>query len=226
MATPYPAPYVGHYLYSELQQSTYLQSLESILLGHSVSKEEKERRRLINCVLTCNINRDSFSTTKTFKAAATWIDKLRKNEALHDYLADHSIKWGFTLAKSPWHSGFYERMIRDLKTMTWQKLGKGHFSFEGFTRVIKDIEIIFNNRPLQYVEDELGPRVLTPNRIIHGRDIHLLEEIEEPDSPSEMEKRIRKAKKVMWHRRTTEYIRRMLQRESHIIQKLGKSCWL
>ena len=69
-----------------------------------------------------------------------------------------------------------------------------------------DTEIIFNKRPLQYVEDELGPRVLTPNRIIHGRDIHLLEEIEEPDSPSKIEKRIRKAKEVMWHRWTTEYI--------------------
>ena len=29
---------------------------------------------------------------QTFKAAATWIDKLRKSEALYDYVADHSIK--------------------------------------------------------------------------------------------------------------------------------------
>ena len=111
------------------------------------------------------------------------------------------------MTKSPWCGGFYEQMNQDLKTMIWQKLRKSHLSFEGFTGVIKDIEIIFNNRPLQYVEDELGPRVLTPNSTIHCRDIHLLEESEEPDSPSKMEKHIRKAKKVMWHRWTTEYIR-------------------
>ena len=134
---------------------------------------------------------------QTFKAASTWIEKLMKSEALHDYLADHGIKWKFIVAKSPWSGGFYERMNRDLKSMIWQKLGKSHLSFDGFTRAIKDIEIIFNNRPLQYVEEELGPRLLTPNRIIHGQDIHLLEDTKEQDSPSKMENRIRKAKEVM-----------------------------
>ena len=105
---------------------------------------------------------------QTFRETATWFDKLMKSEVLHDYLADHSIKWDFILAKRPWRGGFYERMNRDLKTMIWQKLGKSHLSFEGFTRVSKDSEIIFNNQSLQYVEDELGPRVLTPSRIIHG----------------------------------------------------------
>ena len=47
--------------------------------------------------------------------------------------------------------------------MLWQKLGRSYLSFDGFSRVIKDIEIVFNNRPLQYVEDEFGSRVLTPN---------------------------------------------------------------
>ena len=61
---------------------------------------------------------------QTFKAAATWINKLRKSKALRDYLADHSIKWDFILTKSPWCGGFYEWMNRDLKTMIWQKLGK------------------------------------------------------------------------------------------------------
>ena len=79
---------------------------------------------------------------QTFKAAATWIDKLKKSEALHDYLANYSIKWDFILAKRLWRGGFYERMNRDLKTLIWQKLGKGHLSFDGFTRVMKDIEII------------------------------------------------------------------------------------
>ena len=86
-------------------------------------------------------------------------------------------------------------------------MAETHLSFEGFMGVIKDIEIIFNNRPLQYVEDELRPPVLTPNRKIHGRDIYLLEEYEKPDSPSKMDKGIRMAKEVTWHRWTTEYIR-------------------
>ena len=139
---------------------------------------------------------------------------LRKSEALHNYLADHSIKWGFILTKSPWRAGFYERKNCEPED---NEMAETRLSFKRFTRVIKDIEIIFNNRPLQYVEDERGPCVLTPNRIIHGRDIHLLEEIEEPDSPCKMEKRIRKAKEVMWHRWATEYVRSL--RERHDVTK-------
>ena len=40
-------------------------------------------------------------------------------------------------------------------------------------------------------------RVLTPNRIIHGRGIYQLDEVEEPDSLNKMEKRIREAKQEM-----------------------------
>ena len=71
---------------------------------------------------------------------------------------------------------------------------------KGLSRVIKHIEMIFNNRPIQYVEDDMDIRVLTPNRIIHGRYIYQLEETEEPDSLNKMEKRTRKAKEEMWNR--------------------------
>ena len=80
-------------------------------------------------------------------------------------------------------------------------------TYEGLSRVIKDIEMIFNNRPLQYVEDEMDIRVLTPNRSIHGGDVYQLEEIEEPNSLNKMEKRVRKAKEEMWNRWTTDNVR-------------------
>ena len=105
-----------------------------------------------------------------------------------------------------------------MKNILYQKLGKSYLTYEGLSRVVKDTEIVFNNRPLQYVEDEEGFRVLTPNRIIHGRDIYQLEEIEEPYAPSKMEKRIRKAKEMIWERRLTEYVRAL--RERHDVTKV------
>ena len=154
---------------------------------------------------------------KTFKVAAKFIDNLRKSEVLHEYLADQDIKWEFILAKSPWRGAFYERLNKDLKSILFQKLGRSHLPMDGLKRVIKDIEIIFNNRPLQYVEDEIGSRVLTPNSIIHGREVYTLEEIEEDDTPSKMEKRIRKAKEEMWRKWRTEYVRAL--RERHDVTK-------
>ena len=61
-------------------------------------------------------------------------------------------------------------------------------SFDGFSRVIKDTEIVFSNRPLQYVEDEFGSSVLASNSIIHKRNVYLLEDIEEPKNPSKKER--------------------------------------
>ena len=115
---------------------------------------------------------------------------------MHEYLAEHKIQWEFILTKSQWRGAFYERLNR-VKKVLYQKLGSSYLTFSGFSRVINDIEIVFKNLSIQYVEDEVGPRVLTPNTIIHSRDVYLLEEQEEVDTPSKMEKRIRAAKEVM-----------------------------
>ena len=139
---------------------------------------------------------------QTFKAASEVINNLGRSEELHDYLSDQRIIWEFILAKIPLSGSFYKRLHRDLKKILHQKLHRSHLTYEGLSRVIKDIEIIVNNRPLQYVKDEMNIRVLTPNRIMHGREIYQLEEIEEPDSLNKMEKRIRKAKQEMWSRWT------------------------
>ena len=71
---------------------------------------------------------------KTFKAAAVWINKLMRSEAPHGYLVERGIKQNFMLAKSPWLGGFCECMNRNLKAMTWQKLGKSYLFLNGFSR--------------------------------------------------------------------------------------------
>ena len=55
--------------------------------------------------------------------------------------------------------------------------------------------------------------VLTPNRTVHSRDVYLLEELEDADTPSKMEKRIRAAKEVMSKRWQTEYVRALRERD-------------
>ena len=59
--------------------------------------------------------------------------------------------------------------------------------------------------------------MLTPNSIIHGRNVYLLEDIEEPDNLSKMERCVRKAKAVMWERWSTQYLRSL--RERHNVTK-------
>ena len=41
----------------------------------------------------------------TFKAAAKWLQKVRKDEMFNDYLAKLEIKWRFNLSRAPWWGG-------------------------------------------------------------------------------------------------------------------------
>ena len=50
--------------------------------------------------------------------------------------------------------------------LTWNK----------FEKLLLDIELILNNRPLIYVEDNVQLQVLTPNTLIHRMNIVNLEE--------------------------------------------------
>ena len=107
----------------------------------------------------------------TFRATATWIKKIRKSEQLNDYLASQSITWQFNLSKSPWWGGFYERLIKEIKKTLYKTLGKTHLSFEQFENVLMDVERHLNNRPLTYVEDELGEgKVLNTEHYLMGSE--------------------------------------------------------
>ena len=38
----------------------------------------------------------------TFVTTAKWLDKLRRNQLINDYLAKMNIRWQFNLSRSPW----------------------------------------------------------------------------------------------------------------------------
>ena len=40
---------------------------------------------------------------------------VRKSEQLQNHLATQEIRWKFNMGKSPWWSGMYERLIREIK---------------------------------------------------------------------------------------------------------------
>ena len=154
----------------------------------------------------------------TFRATATWIKKIRKSEQLNDYLASQSITWQFNLSKSPWWGGFYERLIKEIKKTLYKTLGKTHLSFEQFENVLMDVERHLNNRPLTYVEDELGEgTVLTWNIILWGQNSYVLDEDVETEELTQFDKRLQQAREHISKRWRKEYIHSLM--ESHRIQK-------
>ena len=94
-------------------------------------------------------------------------DKFRSfiAEDLKRFLRTLEIEWSYIFAKSPWWGGFYERMVRTVKSSLRKTLGRARLNYEEMETVTSEIEMIINSRPLTYIQDDVE-EVLTPSHLI------------------------------------------------------------
>ncbi|XP_065665443.1 uncharacterized protein LOC136086875 [Hydra vulgaris] len=102
---------------------------------------------------------------KTFLAIGKWLLTLKNDENLANYLAI-----------APWWGGLFEKLIGIMKKSLSKTIGKGMLSFNELEKVLLDFECSMNNRPLCYQGDQFDNQVLTPNVLMRGKPVILLEE--------------------------------------------------
>ena len=159
--------------------------LRAVHLEVTKSQTAIEFQRKLNAFITRRTRpqRMISDNAAVFKTTADWIQRLRRSEQLHDFLAAHEIQWRFNLAKSPWWGGMYERFIKDDKKTLYKTLGKTKLTFEKLEVVVMDIEKHMNNCPLKYAESDSGEdQVLKPNLVMWGQGAHILEDTEVQDN--------------------------------------------
>ena len=140
---------------------------------------------------------------KTFHAASKWIKKATRDEKLHTFLQDHKIQWQFNLSKASWWGGMFERMVGLVKNSLYKVVGSAKLTYKELQDVLLDIQIVLNNRPLTYCEDDVQLPVLTPNLLILGKANYLLElptEEIEADDLRKRAKHLKKCKDALWCR--------------------------
>ena len=140
---------------------------------------------------------------KTFVAAAKWLKKVSKDEKLCEFLSDESITWQFNLSRAPWWGGQFERLIGLMKAAFYKTVGQGLLSWEELSKVILDIEVIMNNRPLCYLEEDVQLPTLTPNSLLFVNS-NILPELEpyhiEERDQRKRAKFLQATKDAMWCR--------------------------
>ena len=94
-----------------------------------------------------------------------------KSSHLELYLTLHNIKWKFILAASDWGQGFYERMVKVVKTSLTKVIGKSKLSYEQLEKVFILIESIVNSRPPTFITTEEVCESLVLSQLIHGKRI-------------------------------------------------------
>ena len=161
---------------------------------------------------------------KTFVTTAKWLDKLRKNQLINDYLAKMNIRWQFNLSRSPWWGGFFERMVGLMKSALRKAAGHANPTYKQLKEVLITVEVTLNNRPLGYLENDIELPPLTPNGLIYGMNVSLPEEnteaLDEETKLSRYARYIKRCKDIVWKRWSCEYVKAL--REKHRIS-LGKA---
>ena len=98
---------------------------------------------------------------------------------MKSFLLQNGIEHSPILSASPWWGGFYERMVRSVKTPLKKVIGTAKLDYEVLNTALIEIEGIINTRPLTYLSDDDISEPLTPSHLLLGHDLDI--------SPSEAE---------------------------------------
>ena len=110
---------------------------------------------------------------KTFQSSSKEIRKIARSTEVWRYLTDNRITWNFIVEKVPWWGGYWERLVRSIKSPIKKVIGRSTVSYDEMCTLLTEVEAVINARPLTYVYDdeESVSYPLTPSDLIYGRRI-------------------------------------------------------
>ena len=106
----------------------------------------------------------------------------------------------------------------------YRTIGKAQLTWAELEEVLLDIEIILNNRPLTYIEEEIDYPILTPNSLILGRDVNFSDAAPHESESETIKKRhkyVKRCNEDLWKRGKHEYV--VTLREKHNLKNKGKT---
>ena len=84
-------------------------------------------------------------------------------------LSERKIQWNYIVEGSLWWGGFYERLVKSVKTPLKKIFAKAMLDAEQLATILTEIEAQLNSRPLTYLSADPGDySVITPAQILMG----------------------------------------------------------
>ena len=105
----------------------------------------------------------------------------------------------------------------------YRPIRKTQLTWAELEEVLLDIEIILNNRPLTYIQEEIDYLILTPNSLILGRHVNFPDAAPHESESETIKKRhkyIKRCKEALWKRWKHEYL--VALREKHNLKSEDK----
>ncbi|GFU78897.1 integrase catalytic domain-containing protein [Trichonephila clavipes] len=145
--------------------------------GPKYVKNSKKKFYILLC--TCAVTRElhlELVTSLTTEAFLAEIELRRRlwtvitHPDVKEFCASRGIKWKYIIERGAWWGGYYERIVRSVKTILRKIIGKSSLTSEELETVLCEIEAVLNSRPLTYFDsDSTGNFPLTVSHFLLGR---------------------------------------------------------
>ena len=86
-----------------------------------------------------------------------------------EFISKLNVSWHFNIPMAPWYGGFFERLVRIIKTHLKKQLGNSRLTYDEIQTMLLEIEMIVNNRPITYCYADELEQCLTPNHLLYAR---------------------------------------------------------
>ncbi|XP_064470153.1 uncharacterized protein LOC135384901 [Ornithodoros turicata] len=156
---------------------------------------------------------DNFLTFKRVRRDLT-LARLSQDSQVTGLLTSNRVTWRFIEERAAWWGGFWERLIRSVKTSLRKVLGKSTLRFEDLATVVTQVEAVINSRPLTYIsEDPSDSEALSPAHFLVGKRLTALPAPRPLDAGNSTSGDLRRRwayqenlTAVLWAKWTREYI--------------------
>ena len=109
----------------------------------------------------------------------------------------------------PLVGGQFERLVGLVKGAFYKSIGRASLFWNELEEVLLDVEIALNNRPLDYIKDDVQLPILTPCAMMFGQP-RLIPEENPDEGDIDLRRRarfLRRCKDVLWNRWSGEYLK-------------------
>ena len=146
------------------------------------------------------------------------------SKEVQNYVSSKFIGWKFNTEAAPWTGGFFERMVKSVKRCLKKVLLNARLHYEELLTILKEIECIVNNRPLIYVYDDVNQDILTPNKLLFGRNLDTVAPSNEcSNQEPNLSKRAKYIESLLdhwWNRWQTEYLTELREHHRYTSKKV------